>query len=353
MDWSVSSVLCYAAGLCLLVQLVRFLCADADLTLLWAAAFGSKPKDKLCGKVVWITGASSGIGEELAYQLASLGAFLILSARREGELERVKRSCVERSRLQEKDILVLPLDLMERGSHEAIAKTAIRHFGHIDILVNNGGRSQRSLCLDTRMEVYEALMDLNFLGTISLTKCVLPHMVQRGVGMVVTVSSVMGFAGAPLATGYSASKHALQGFFNCLRTELTEHPGITISTVCPGPVVSQVVGNAFTEDLGKPNSNVGDQEYKMSTSRCVHLMLVGMANHLKEMWISQQPFLLFCYLWQYAPTWAWALTDWLGRKRVQNFRAGLVSGKHTVGVSYQDLKFKPFFSCVVFFYVFN
>ncbi|XP_024286005.1 dehydrogenase/reductase SDR family member 7 [Oncorhynchus tshawytscha] len=310
-------------ALCLLVQFVCFLFADADLTLLWATLFGSKPETKLKGLVVWVTGASSGIGEELAYQLAGCGSRLILSARRVDQLDRVKLHCLERSNLKDKDILVLPLDLLERASHEAKMKTAIKHFGNIDILVNNGGRSQRSLCLETSVDVYQALMELNFLGTVSLTKQVLPHMTQRGSGSVVTVSSVVGLAGAPLATGYSASKHALQGFFNSLRTELTEYPRILISTVCPGPVQSQIVQNAFTEEVGKAIPTAGDQQHKMVTSRCVRLILVGIANGTKEMWIAQQPFLLFYYVWQYAPTWAWFITDVLGRKRVQNFKAGL------------------------------
>ncbi|CAB1335270.1 unnamed protein product, partial [Coregonus sp. 'balchen'] len=279
MDFGV--MLLTGIALYLLVQFVRFIFADADLTLLWATLLGSKPETKLKGLVVWVTGASSGIGEELAYQLAGCGSRLILSARRVDQLDR------------------------------------------IDILINNGGRSQRSLCLETSVDVYQALMELNFLGTVSLTKQVLPHMTQRGSGSVVTVSSVVGLAGAPLATGYSASKHALQGFFNSLRTELTEYPRILISTVCPGPVQSQIVQNAFTEEVGKAIPTAGDQQHKMATSRCVRLILVGIANGTKEMWIAQQPFLLFYYVWQYAPTWAWFITDVLGRKRVQNFKAGL------------------------------
>ncbi|XP_026169420.1 dehydrogenase/reductase SDR family member 7 isoform X2 [Mastacembelus armatus] len=208
-------------------------------------------------------------------------------------------------------------------SHEEKTKTAVQYFGHIDILINNGGRSQRSLCLETSIDVYEALMELNFLGTVSITKQVLPHMTQRGTGSIVTVSSTVGLIGAPLATGYSASKHAIQGFFNSLRIELTDYPKIVISTVCPGPVQSQIVHNAFTEELNKPVTSAGNQEHKMSTGRCVHLMLVGIANGVKEMWIAQQPFLLLHYVWQYAPTFAWFITGMLGRKRVQHFKAGL------------------------------
>lgn len=323
MDCCIVSALWYFLVFYLLFHFLCFIFADADFTLLWASLVGHRPETKLKGLVVWITGASSGIGEELAYQLARCGSRLILSARREDELNRVKRCCLEQSNLQDEDILVLPLDLLERASHEEKMKTAIQHFGHVDILINNGGRSQRSLFLETNVDVYQALMELNFLGTVSITKQVLPHMTKRGTGSIVTVSSVVGLAGAPLGTGYSASKHALQGFFNSLRTELTDYPELLISTVCPGPVQSQIVHNAFTEELNKPMATAGNQEYKMPTSRCVHLMLVGIANGIKEMWIAKQPFLLFNYAWQYTPTIAWFITNILGKKRVQNFKAGM------------------------------
>ncbi|KAM9341049.1 dehydrogenase/reductase SDR family member 7 isoform 1-T1 [Symphorus nematophorus] len=323
MDGCIMSALWYFIPLYLLIRLLILIFADADFTLLWASLLGCRPEKKLKGQVVWITGASSGIGEELAYQLAKCGSRLILSARREDELKRVKRRCLECSNLKDEDILVLPLDLVERTSHEEKTKSAIQYFGHVDILINNGGRSQRSLCLETSVDVYEALMELNFLGTVFITKQVLPHMTQRGAGSIVTVSSVAGLAGVPLATGYAASKHALQGFFNSLRTELTDFPNILISTVCPGPVQSQIVHNAFTEELNKPVATVGNQGHKMPTSRCVRLMLVGIANGVKEMWIAQQPFLLFYYIWQYTPTFAWFLTNMMGRKRLQNFKAGL------------------------------
>ncbi|MEQ2306636.1 Dehydrogenase/reductase SDR member 7 [Ameca splendens] len=323
MDWCICSLLWCFIPLCLLVHVVCFIFADADFTLLRASLTGHRPETKLKGLVVWVTGASSGIGEELAYQLARCGSRLILSARRKDLLDRVKRQCLENSSLKDEDVLVLPLDLLDRKTHEEKSKIVIEYFGHIDILINNGGRSQRSLCLETHVEVYQALMELNFLGTVSLTKQVLPHMTQKGKGSIVTVSSLVGLAGAPLATGYSASKHALQGFFNSLRTELTDFPNILISMVCPGPVQSEIVNNAFTEELNKPVDTVGSQEHKMQTCRCVRLMLVGIANGVKEMWIAQQPFLLFYYAWQYAPTVAWAMTNKLGRKRVQNFKAGL------------------------------
>uniref|UniRef100_A0A8C8R9J8 Dehydrogenase/reductase 7 n=1 Tax=Pelusios castaneus TaxID=367368 RepID=A0A8C8R9J8_9SAUR len=263
------------------------------------------------------------IGEELAYQLAKIGALLVLSARRENELERVKQKCLEISNLSSKDILVLPLDLMQRSSHEDATKTVLQHFGRIDVLVNNGGRSQRSLFVDTKLDVYNAIMELNYLGTVSLTKPVLSHMIQREKGKIVTMSSVMGIMGAPLATGYCASKHALQGFFNSLRPELGEYPEIVITNICPGPVQSKIIHNVFTEELSKTLENIGDQTHKMPTDRCVRLTLVSIANDLKEAWISDHPYLAVCYLWQYAPTWAWWFINKMGKIRIQNFKSGV------------------------------
>ncbi|XP_070606746.1 dehydrogenase/reductase SDR family member 7 [Erythrolamprus reginae] len=307
----------------LILQFLRWIRAESDLTVQWAEWWGKKPEKELPRKVVWVTGASSGIGEELAYQLAKIGSWLVLSARRENELERVKKKCLEISSLSDKDILILPLDLTDRGFHESATKTVLQHFGRIDILVNNGGRSQRSLFVDTSVNVYNAIMELNYLGTISLTKSVLDHMIQRKQGKIVTMSSVMGIMGAPLATGYCASKHALQGFFNSLRPELVDYPEISIINICPGPVQSQIIQNVFTEEISKVNESVGDQSHKMTTQRCVRLTLVSMANDVKEAWISDQPYLAACYMWQYAPTWAWWLLSRLGKKRIENFKSGL------------------------------
>ncbi|CAI9586245.1 unnamed protein product [Staurois parvus] len=281
-------------------------------------------ESKLRGSVVWVTGASSGIGEAVCYQLAKLGAQLVLSSRREAELLRVKKKCLEISNLENKDILVVPLDLININAHKAATDKVVEHFGRIDILVNNSGRSQRSLCVDTDLDVFRGLMELNYFGTISLTKHVLPHMIERKKGKIVTISSVTGFIGVPLGSGYAASKHAVQGFFNSLRIELGCYPGITVSNICPGPVQSKIVENAFTEHPNQPLESAGDQTYKMPAERCARLILVTAANDLNESWISDHPYLLISYFWQYAPTWAWWITGKLGQKRIENFKSGLV-----------------------------
>ncbi|XP_073494835.1 dehydrogenase/reductase SDR family member 7 isoform X2 [Phyllobates terribilis] len=250
------------------LQLVRLSKADADLTLLWAERFGSSPESKLRGSVIWVTGASSGIGEELCYQLAKLGASLILSSRRKDELLRVKKKCLG-------------------------------------------------------LDVYQGLMNLNYIGTVSITKHVLPHMIERKRGKIITLSSITGLIGVPLSSGYAASKHALQGFFNCLRIELGAYPDIAVINICPGPVQSKVVENACTEQYETSFETVTDQTHKMATDRCVRLILVSAANNLKEAWIADQPFLILYYLWQYAPTWGWWITQKGGQKRIQNFKSGI------------------------------
>ncbi|KAM9293905.1 dehydrogenase/reductase SDR family member 7-like [Gastrophryne carolinensis] len=307
-----------------LIQLIRLYKADGDLTLMWAEHFGHPPESKLRGSVVWVTGASSGIGEELCYQLARLGAPLVLTSRREAELLRVKKKCLEISSLEDKDILVIPFDLTNLSAHKPATDKVLEHFGRIDILVNNSGRSQRSLFEETDLEVYRALMEVNYFGTISLTKHVLPHLIQRNKGKIVTLSSITGLIGTPLSSGYSATKHALQGFFNSLRVELGFYPGIAVINVCPGPVQSLVVQNALTENAhSSVSESAGDQSYKMPTDRCVRLMLVTMANNLNECWIADHPFLMMFYLWQYAPTWAWWLTGKAGLRRIKNFKSGI------------------------------
>ncbi|XP_021502928.1 dehydrogenase/reductase SDR family member 7-like isoform X1 [Meriones unguiculatus] len=288
--------------------LLSFLRTDTDLTLLWAAWLGRRPEQVLTGMVVWVTGASSGIGEELAFQLSKLGVSLVLSARRTQELERVKRRCLENGNMKERDILVLPLDLADTSSHDTAMKAILQEFGRIDILVNNGGISHYSFAADTNLDVFKLITDVNYLGTVSLTKCVLPHMMERNQGKIVIMNSIAGIMPVPLCSAYSGSKHALRGFLNALHAELYDYPGVTVSTICPGPVHSNIYQNCFlgevTKVLGKKVRDIP----KMSTSRCVWLILVSMANDLKEVWIADQPVLFAIYVWQYVPFLDWIIS---------------------------------------------
>ena len=203
------------------------------------------------GKVIWLTGASSGIGEALAYQLSRKKVKLILSARRKDELERVKGNCHP---LAQPDIRILPLDLSEGSTLKLIAEAAVHLFGHVDILINNGGISQRSLAKETSVDVDRRIMEVDYFGTISLTKYLLPHFLQRKAGHFVTVSSVMGIIGTPFRSGYAAAKHALHGFFDSLRAELwKDSRSIFVTMICPGWIRTHVSLNALIGDGSKLN----------------------------------------------------------------------------------------------------
>jgi short-subunit dehydrogenase len=196
---------------------------------------------QLSGKVVWITGASSGIGEALALQAAAQGARLVLSARRIVELDRVRLACVDPSK-----VAVLPVDLTDFDADALLAK-AEAFFGPIDILVNNAGWSQRSLLVDTSMAVYRKLMELDYFAPVALTRALLPSMRTRRAGHIVMISSVAGKIGAPLRTGYCAAKHALAGFTEAARAELWRE-GLRFTTIYPGFVRTPISMNALAGD---------------------------------------------------------------------------------------------------------
>jgi len=202
-------------------------------------------------KVIWITGASSGIGEALAQALSAEGAQLILSSRRTEELERVKRSCVNQGNTK-----VLALDLLDTSSLAGKTSEAIAAFGHIDIMVHNGGISQRSYVNETGMEVQRKVMETDYFSYIELTNYLLPHFIQRKSGHFVVMSSVMGKIGTPMRSAYAAAKHALHGFFDCLRAEVFDK-NIQVTIITPGYIRTNVALNALKGD-GTQNGKTGE-----------------------------------------------------------------------------------------------
>ena len=199
-------------------------------------------------KVVWITGASSGIGKALSLAFAKQGAQLILSARNPKYLEEVKALC------KTDCVKTLPLDLENYTCLKDKADQALSLFGKIDILINNAGLSQRSLAMDTDMDVDKRLMAINYMGTVALSKALLPHFVSQGSGHLVTITSVVGKIGTPLRSSYAASKHALHGFFDSLRAEVHDK-GINITLICPGYVNTNISMNALVGD-GSPQNTM-------------------------------------------------------------------------------------------------
>jgi len=236
--------------------------------------------------VIWITGASSGIGEAIAKQYASRGSNkLVLSARRESELNRVKNECIEQG-LHAEDILVLPLDVLDSGAMPNKVEQVLSTFGQIDMLINNAGISQRSLCLDTDLDVYKKLLDVDVLGQIALTKAVLPHMVERKSGHIAVTSSVAGKVGVKWRTGYCAAKHAVMGFFDALRAEVTQY-GIQVSTITPGFIKTDVSKNAVSGSGEAFGEDDDDIKNGMDVDKCASVIVHQLAKGKKEIVVGE------------------------------------------------------------------
>lgn len=247
-------------------------------------------------KTVWITGASSGIGEAVAYEMARAGAKLILSARREDELQRVSAACQELG-LDAGDILVLPLDVTDEASMPKLVEAARAFSGAIDMLYNNAGISQRSLCVDTDMATYRKLFEVDVFGQIALTKQVLPLMLDRGQGHIAVTASVAGKVGVQQRTGYCAAKHAMMGFFDALRAEVAGN-GVFVTTITPGYIRTAISENAVTgggERFGKMDDNI---KAGMDVNDCAKVIMkgflagkreiaVGNGGEMRALWVKR------------------------------------------------------------------
>jgi short-subunit dehydrogenase len=253
----------------------------------------------LKGQVIWITGASSGIGEALVYHLAHQGARLILSSRRKEELERVKGNCPQYAQA---DIRVLPLDLSESSTLKLMAEAATQMFGHIDILVNNGGISQRSMAKDTVLDVDRRLMEVDYFGTIALTKGLIPHFIQRKKGQFVVISSVLGMIGASNRTGYSAAKHALHGFFDSLRAELwNESKDIHVTIICPGWISTNLAMHALTASGAELNDEDQRNSKGMTPEALATKIVSAIRKKKEEVYIGGLKEMSAIYLKRFVP----------------------------------------------------
>ncbi|HSY76276.1 MAG TPA: SDR family oxidoreductase [Bacteroidia bacterium] len=233
------------------------------------------------GKVVWVTGASSGIGEALVKAFAKEGAKIILSARREDELQRVKKD----SGLNDQNSLVLPLDLYNIDSMDGALKKVQEKFSTIDILICNAGIAQRSMVKDSLLQVDRQIMELNFFSVIALTKKILPLMFAQKSGNIVVISSVMGKMGIPFRSMYCASKHALHGFFEALRGEVFKD-NIKVNIICPGYVKTNVSLNAVTSE-GKAHGKMDKgQEKGIAPEKCAAGILKAIRNNKEEVYIG-------------------------------------------------------------------
>jgi short-subunit dehydrogenase len=244
--------------------------------------------------VIWITGASSGIGEAAARKFSTEGFYLILSARNMQELERVKNSCAF-----PEDCRILPLDLTSSADFSEKVATAISFFRQVDMLLHNGGISQRSLIKDTQLAVDRKLMEVNYFGTVALTKAILPHFLARKKGQFGVITSLVGKFGTPYRSSYAGSKHALHGFFDTLRAE-HHQDGISVTLICPGFIRTQVSINAVTGD-GSPLGEMDQaQDQGMSPEACAKALFRAMKSKKEEVYIGGKE-TLAVYLKRFLP----------------------------------------------------
>ncbi|MEM1134752.1 MAG: SDR family oxidoreductase [Bacteroidota bacterium] len=247
-------------------------------------------------KVVWITGASSGIGEALVKEFAKRKAKIILSSRRKDVLEKVR----DNASLNAENSLVLPLNLEKAQGFEAQVEEVLKTFGRLDILINNGGISQRSLFMDTKPSVLRKIMDVNFIGTIALTRAALPYLIQQPESQLVVVSSVVGKYGTPMRTAYSASKHAVNGFFDALRAELWQKR-VSVLIVCPGYIKTNISYNALTAD-GSPQKKMDKgQATGLSAENCATQIIKGIQQGKREIYPAGVKELFGVYMKRFFP----------------------------------------------------
>ena len=231
-------------------------------------------------KTVWVTGASSGIGEALARGLAMRGARIILSGRRLDALEQVATSV-------DAETLVLPFEATDYEALPGVVAKAEKWKGGVDLLINNAGVSQRSLALDTSFDVYRTLMEVDFFAPLRLTQLVLPAMVERRSGAIAVVSSIAGKVGAPIRTGYCAAKHAVVGYFEALRAEVEIAYGVSVHVILPGSVKTGVSVNSLTGDGTRRGKNDVNIENGMEPDRAAEIILDGIAAGARDIPVAE------------------------------------------------------------------
>lgn len=226
---------------------------------------------------IWITGASSGIGRALALHYALSGARLVLSSRNREALREVEEQCKPHAT----DVLVLPLDLEDNSDYSDAVQKVVAVFGAIDLLILNGGISQRSKVIETPASVERQLMEINYFGTVALAKAVLPEMIRQQRGHLVVVSSIVGKFGWPLRSSYSAAKHALHGYFETLRAE-HYHDNIFVTMILPGRVKTNISLHSLKADGSSHGQMDAGQAGGISAEACARQIAKAINKKKKE-----------------------------------------------------------------------
>ena len=244
-------------------------------------------------KKIWITGASSGIGEALAYEYSKAGWHVILSSRRQEALETVSKRCAN-----PQETTIVLIDLADPQSIDRAADEVLAKHGTVDILVNNGGISQRSLIEETSIDIDHTIMQVDYFSGVQLTKRVLPSMLKAGTGHFIAISSIVGVFGFPQRSAYSAAKHAIHGFYETLWAE-THERGISTTIVCPGRILTNVSLHALTKDGTEHGVMDHGQKNGISAETCAKKIKRAVDKKKKEIYVCKIDGLM-CYFHRYA-----------------------------------------------------
>ncbi len=246
-------------------------------------------------KIVWITGASSGIGEALVYAFINSGALVIASSNDPSGLQRVKAACSESSAR----VFCVLFDLSDTTGIEKIVEDQIKQHSRIDILLNLGGISQRARIDETPLWLDRKIFEINYFGTIALTKAVLPWMIRQKSGHVLATSSISGRFGFPLRSAYSASKQALHGFFETLYLE-NKSSNIRATVIIPGRVRTAISLHALDSE-GKEYGKLDDGQAKgLSPERAAEIIIAGILKNKREILVGKGE-LMMLHIRRYAP----------------------------------------------------
>ena len=237
-------------------------------------------------KTVWITGASSGIGRACAEVYAKRGYRVILSSRRKEALENVAEELSLNKEIKRDNLIVLPLDLSKSDGFPSLVNDLIKKVGTIDLVINSGGISQRSLAVDTSLDVDRQVMEIDYFGTVALTKALLPHFISKKAGHFVVITSLMGVFSSPLRSGYCGAKHALHGFFESLRAEVYDS-GIDITIVCPGFIATDISLNAVVGDGSKQGTMDEKTGAGMTALQCAKKLAKAVDRKKPEVYIGR------------------------------------------------------------------
>lgn len=245
--------------------------------------------------VVWITGASSGIGKALVGVFYKQGYNVILSSRNKEALHQT----ASEFKIPNSHYAVLEFDLENASSKaDSLTATACSFFGKVDVLILNGGISQRMDVFQTDEATLRKMMEINFFSGVSLAKAMLPHFTERKMGQVIVISSIAGKFGFYLRPAYCASKHALHGYFDTFRLE-TEKFGIRTLIVCPGKIKTAISENAITQE-GKHGVMEESHIKAMSANTCAEKVFKAMIKNKEEVWVGGKE-ILMVYLKNYFP----------------------------------------------------